>query len=152
MLELLACMCTCSSPPLFLQKIYENSYISMQNHSGLLRMVNAAWSSFLLRGLGLIPIDGGLDTEIELSSGAFELLRVRVFQLFRHSDIVLTDFVYQIRNRFAASNPPGGYRDINIKIRVGFKSDANTGRPLFCPVYVHFCGLAALCVSSVVRL
>ena len=124
----------------------------MQNHSGLLRMVNAVWSSFLLGGLGLIPIDGGLDTEIEHSLGAFELLRVCVFQLFRHSDIVPTDFVYQVRNRFAALNPPGGYRDVNIKIRVGFKSDANTGRPLFCPVYVPFCALAALCISAVALL
>jgi hypothetical protein len=41
----------------------------------------------------------------------------------------------QVRNRFAAQSPPGGYRDMNLKIRVGFKSDPNTGHPLFCPVY-----------------
>ena len=26
---------------------------------------------------------------------------------------------------------------MNLKIRVGFKSDPNTGHPLFCPVYVE---------------
>ena len=41
----------------------------------------------------------------------------------------------QIRNRFLSSNPPGAYRDINIKLRVGFKNDRKNGRPQFCPVY-----------------
>jgi hypothetical protein len=41
----------------------------------------------------------------------------------------------QVRNRFAASSTQGGYRDVNIKIRVGFRSDQNSGLPVFCPVY-----------------
>lgn len=49
----------------------------------------------------------------------------------------------QVRNRFAAQSPPGGYRDMNLKIRVGFKSDPNTGHPLFCPVYVESFAAAA---------
>jgi hypothetical protein len=41
---------------------------------------------------------------------------------------------FQVRNRFAEDNPLGGYRDINIKIRVGFKGDAKDSRPIFVPV------------------
>jgi hypothetical protein len=42
----------------------------------------------------------------------------------------------QVRNRFAEENPPGGYRDVNIKLRVGFKGDPKDSRPVFVPVYV----------------
>ena len=44
--------------------------------------------------------------------------------------------VFQVRNRFAEENPQGGYRDINVKIRLGFKADPKDSRPIFCPVYV----------------
>jgi len=44
----------------------------------------------------------------------------------------------QVRNRFADVEPLGGYRDVNVKIRVGFKGDPKDGRPLFCPVCVQF--------------
>jgi hypothetical protein len=41
---------------------------------------------------------------------------------------------------------------MNLKIRVGFKSDPNTGHPLFCPVYVESFAAAAtrycLCVLT----
>jgi hypothetical protein len=50
----------------------------------------------------------------------------------------------QVRNRFAEEKPLGGYRDINVKIRLGFKGDAKNGRPLFCPVYVQ----CALCNAA----
>jgi hypothetical protein len=40
----------------------------------------------------------------------------------------------QVRNRFAEVDARGGYRDINVKIRVGFMGDAKDSRPLFCPV------------------
>jgi hypothetical protein len=66
--------------------------------------------------------------------GAFELLRVWSF--FLASICTHLPNRLQVRNRFASSNVVGGYRDINFKIRVGFKCDIKTGQPLFCSVSV----------------
>jgi hypothetical protein len=54
----------------------------------------------------------------------------------------------QVRNRFADVEPLGGYRDVNVKIRVGFKGDPKDGRPMFCPVCVQF--VRSTCAACVV--
>ncbi len=120
---------------IFSQKIFSNCYISEPIQRSLLHSIKALCDTLLVKGIGLIPIDGGSRLKFAGAHGAFELLRVRTPSLSSAVSSILTPF--QVRNRFAAQSPPGGYRDMNLKIRVGFKSDPNTGQPLFCPVYVE---------------
>jgi hypothetical protein len=53
--------------------------------------------------------------------------------------------MWQVRNRFASTNCVGGYRDMNFKIRVGFKCDSKKGWPLFCSVFVALYALRNAC-------
>ena len=56
----------------------------------------------------------------EMPHGAFELLRIRnrwaQAQLFSTLLIILIP-----RIRFSEDNPEGGYRDVNIKLKIGFR-------------------------------
>ena len=56
----------------------------------------------------------------EMPHGAFELLRIRnrwvQAQLFGTLLRILT-----LRIRFSEDNPEGGYRDVNIKLKIGFR-------------------------------
>ncbi len=69
-------------------------------------------SFFRLRVLG-IPPDTNNDPLVE-RKGAFQILRVR--------------------NRFTEKSPVGGYRDINIKVKIGFKCSPVLHAPIFLPV------------------
>jgi hypothetical protein len=73
------------------------------------------------------------DQSDDEDESAFELLRVCIFPPHHAT---CSSNRCQVRNRFASSNSVGGYRDINFKIRVGFKCDSTKGRPLFCSVSV----------------
>lgn len=83
-------------------------------------------------GLRSIPVEPDAREKNDDDERAFELLRVCIFPHHATSSSKRC----QVRNRFASSNLVGGYRDINFKIRVGFKCDSNKGRPLFCSVLV----------------
>jgi len=69
------------------------------------------WSYFTLYFLGLPPQYA--ENPIK-RSGAFEIVRVK--------------------NRFKEESPVGGYRDVNIKVRIGFKSSLILNSPVFVPV------------------
>jgi hypothetical protein len=62
---------------IFRQKIFANCHIGQPIQSGLLHSFKALWNSFLVRGLGLIPLNGGSRLKFAGVHGAFELLRVR---------------------------------------------------------------------------
>ena len=63
---------------IFSQKIFSNCYISDEPiRRGLLHSAKALWNAFLVRGLGLIPLNGGSRLKFAGAHGAFELLRVR---------------------------------------------------------------------------
>jgi hypothetical protein len=69
-------------------------------------------SFFRLRVLGIPP-----DTDyvpLVKPKGAFQILRVR--------------------DRFAEKSPVGGYRDVNIKVKIGFKCSPVLHAPIFLPV------------------
>ncbi len=42
--------------------------------------------------------------------------------------------IVRVKNRFAEESPVGGYRDVNIKVRIGFKSSSMLSSPIFVPV------------------
>jgi hypothetical protein len=42
--------------------------------------------------------------------------------------------IVRVKNRFAEDSPVGGYRDVNIKVRVGFKPNYLLSSPVFVPV------------------
>ncbi len=130
------------------QKIHSNAYISRPTQRGLLHHANAFWRAFLVKGLGLVPIVQTSAFKYCDAHGAFQLLRVRAPSL---TALCSMSPLPQVRNRFAAHSPLGGYRDINVKIRVGFKSDAESGRPLFCPVYVDNAAAAAVEVMLMIH-
>jgi len=69
-------------------------------------------SFFRLHVLG-IPLDTDSDPLVQ-HTGAFQILRVR--------------------NRFAEESPVGGYRDVNIKVKIGFKCSPVLHAPIFVPV------------------
>ena len=119
-----------------LQKLLCNSFIREHEECDTLHWVKSAWGAFVVRGLGMIPLVEDCEQELSQSNGAFELLRVRLCLVRTKSflNTILFMPTAQVRNRFAEVKPRGGYRDINVKIRVGFKGDAKDSRPLFCPV------------------
>jgi hypothetical protein len=77
------------------------------------------WSYFKLYFLGL-PQHTERSTRsdpalgIDARRGAFQIVRVK--------------------NRFAEESPVGGYRDVNIKVRIGFKCSSMLSSPIFVPV------------------
>jgi hypothetical protein len=97
------------------------------------KTVQSLWDIMIVRGLGLIPIRDAMREIDHQAFDAFEILRVSLAYHFVVASTVC-QYDIQVRNRFACANPVGGYRDINFKIRVGFKSDLKSGKPLFCPV------------------
>ncbi len=42
--------------------------------------------------------------------------------------------IARVKNRFTEESPVGGYRDVNIKVRVGFKPSNILSSPVFVPV------------------
>ena len=125
------------------QKLFDNAFVRDPEVRETFRWAKSLWNAFLVQGLGMIPIIESNVHELSHKSGALELLRVRSC-LFNEKKCCskhcnsshMTSL--QVRNRFAEENPQGGYRDINIKIRVGFKGDPRDSRPVFVPVYVQF--------------
>ena len=75
-----------------------------------------AWAYFKLYFLGLPQVAENFARNSDSSEhcGAFEIVRVK--------------------NRFKEKSPVGGYRDVNIKVRIGFKSSPNLPSPVFVPV------------------
>ena len=59
-----------------LQKLVANSWISELPPSGIIHWLRSKWDAFLVRGLGLVPLDEIVSDGIR-SEGAFQLLRVR---------------------------------------------------------------------------
>ena len=59
-----------------LQKLVANSWIGEIQPSGLSHWLQSKWDAFLVRGLGLVPLDENVSDGIR-SEGAFQLLRVR---------------------------------------------------------------------------
>jgi len=100
----------------FVKKLFCHAKLAEDSSRPVLDGIASLWNMMLVRGLGLIPIREHFQEKDDQACAAFEILRVR--------------------NRFACADPVGGYRDINIKLRVGFKSDTKTGRPLFCPMSI----------------
>lgn len=117
-----------------IQKIKQNASIvePMAGDHALFDFFSSSWSSFCVRVLGLIPVE--VNNPPANSHKAFELLRVRFSKKKKLSYLPTFVTTRQIRNRFSSSKTIGGYRDVNLKIRIGFKSDINTGFPVFCPV------------------
>lgn len=62
-----------------LQKLVANSWIGEIQPSGLNHWLQSKWDAFLVRGLGLIPLEEKRSDSIP-THGAFELLRVRMFE------------------------------------------------------------------------
>ena len=87
--------------------------------------------------LGPDPTQRGLAPQIRWRPWCLRAASCSKPITYLHCFLYVHTISKQVRNRFAAQSPPGGYRDMNLKIRVGFKSDPNTGHPLFCPVYVE---------------
>ena len=111
-----------------LQKIFSRAKVAKA--SPVRDCITSLWTTVLERGLGLIPINDVTRADEQQTADAFEIIRVSPAP----SSPLLKFTPSKVRNRFACADPVGGYRDINFKIRVGFKSDPKTGRPLFCPM------------------
>jgi hypothetical protein len=62
-----------------LQKLVANSWIGEIQPSGLNHWLLSKWDAFLVRGLGLIPLEEKRSDSVP-THGAFELLRVRMFE------------------------------------------------------------------------
>ena len=83
-------------------------------------LVRAGFDAAALKGAGFsirdIAFDGNFARNSDSSErcGAFEIVRVK--------------------NRFKEESPVGGYRDVNIKVRIGFKSSSMLSSPIFVPV------------------
>jgi hypothetical protein len=56
--------------------MHSNAYISQAVRRGLLHDAKAFWNTFLVRGLGLIPIIHTSSLKYADAQGAFQLLRV----------------------------------------------------------------------------
>jgi hypothetical protein len=82
-------------------------------HQKLQLLALFAWSYFKLHFLGL-PQDEEILEAANARQGAFQIVRVK--------------------NRFEEKSPVGGYRDVNIKVRIGFKSNPILSSPVFVPV------------------
>jgi hypothetical protein len=111
--------------------------------------VKELWTTLKVGVLGFTTESDDADPKTSVTKGNlnfFDLLRVRQPALLAlrpspplspHMPLCTTHHAspWQVRNRFAEEDPLGGYRDINVKMRVGFHSGPKDGRPLFCPVY-----------------
>jgi hypothetical protein len=126
-----------------LQKLVAKAHVEEPKIRGLLSRAKELWTTLRVRVLGITMENDDVDPRTASSRGAlkfFDLLRVRQPTLLALLPLCTThhEAFWQVRNRFAEENPLGGYRDINVKMRVGFQSGPKDGRPLFCPVYAFF--------------
>lgn len=88
-----------------------------------LLLCNFVWKHFLVNVIGWLD-----DTSCLSSFSASQLSQ---------QERTLPKGAFQLvgfKNRFCESSPIGGYRDMNIKVRIGFRDSPKSNLPIFVPV------------------